>query len=323
MASRFINARKLRELREAMKNGNEKAKVIIDKYMEDKPDMESIDRLLDEYYSDAGIDTLAAVAEPEPEKAPEQSPAIEDGFTSDPYMDVPDPADAPTEIHEEIKPAETKPAMEELPETPDPQPEVEAPAPAFPDITGDLDRELDGLIDIDEISDYSFGDYLGTKRKNANRAKKNAAYFKAFDQAGRDSYLSKKKEEYARGLDGKLRDADRHYNDIDMAMGEYDKMVTDMPDDDAEIDVSVASSAYDDLTGDEATMGAFGRGWDAQDNESIKSALSALVAKYGKRNVMAALNTLRDDNKAWHDESRGRIESSISKYGKALDDLLK
>ena len=295
MASKFINYRKLRELQEASKAGNEKAKVILDKYMDANPDMESIDRLLDDYYSSAPIETLEQVQEPEPPEAIEQ------------------------EAEAEVETEEVDPISEEgMPEA------VEAPILEGPiDITADLDRELEGLIDQDEISPYSFRDYLGTKRKNANRARKDASYFKAFDQGGREAYVAKKEEEFSNGLQGKIKDAERSFRDIGKAIDGYGQMVTDLPDDDAEIDVAIASKAYDELTENDDAMGAFGRPWDEEDNESMKSVLADLVSRHGKKNVMAALNTLRDDNQAYHDESKGKIDASISKYGKALESLLK
>lgn len=304
MANRFINYRKLKELQEASKAGNEKAKVIIDKYMEEKPDMDSIDRLLEDYYSSAPIETLEKV---------------ETRVEVEPEPDVIEPESTPETIEQD---AEIQ-GEEAIGEQIDPLADGSMPEAVVVDISADLDRELDGLIDADEIDDHSFRDYLGTKRKNAMRAKKDASYFKAFDQAGREDYLARKKDEYAHGFDGKLRDSDRAFDDINSALDGYGNMVTDLPDDELDIDVNVAGQAYDEFTGDDSVMGAFGRSWDEADNGLVKDALSKLVAKFGKKNVMAALNTIREDNRAWHDESRGRIESSISKYGKSLDSLLK
>lgn len=303
MANRFINYRKLKELREASKNGNEKAKAIIDKYMDANPDMDSIDRLLDDYYSEAPIETLGEIEPNRQVEAPVE------------------PEPQPEAVEEEAE-AQAEAVGSEIGEV-DPISEQGMPEAVEVDISEELDRELDGILDVEDVKDYSFRDYLGDKRKNGLKAKKDAAYFKAFDQGGRESYLNRKKDEYAHSFDGRLRDAERAHGDLENAIGGYGQMLTDMPDDDAEIDVSVATKAYDDLTGDDVSMGAFGRSWDERDQETIKASLSALVAKYGKKNVVAALNTLREDNNAWHDETRGRIESSISRYGKSLESLLK
>lgn len=54
----LIPVRKLNELLNASKNGDLKAKAIIDKYMDASPDMDSIGRLMDEYYSSPSIDDV-------------------------------------------------------------------------------------------------------------------------------------------------------------------------------------------------------------------------------------------------------------------------
>ena len=305
MASRFINYRKLRELQEAARNGNEKAKVIIDKYMDDSPDMDSIDRLLDDYYGNAGIDTLASTTQ----SVDEVNDAISE------RMEEPN-EEIDVEGIEEL--GEQEPIEEDVQAIPEQQIQGQP-----IDISADLDRELDGLIDDNEFDDLSFGDFLSNKRKDANKAKKNAEYFKAYDQGGRESYLSSKKDEYGHSFDGRRRQNERGFNDINGALDIYSQMVTDMPDDDAEIDVSVASKAYDDFTGNEANMGAFGRSWDDSDKELIKTSLIALVQQYGKKNVTAVLNTLRDDCSAWRKFNDGKIDNAVSNYGKALDALLK
>ena len=298
MANRFINLRKLKELQAAQKAGNPKAKAIIDKYMEPQADMEAVYRLMDDYYAEAPIDTLNQIQEP-----------------AQVEQETPEPV-APEQIEQR---AEAE-AQSIVPEVEQP---IQMPEFAEVDISADLDRELDGLIDDYSVKDYSLKDYLSDKRKNANRAKKDASYFKAFDQAGRENYLSKKKDEYLHGFDNRLRDAERAYNDMDGAIGKYSQLVTDLPDDENEIDVGRAGEAYDELTQNESVMGAFGRSWDDADVETIKTTLTDMVARYGKKNVVAVLNTIREDNNAWYGESKGRIDDSVSKYGKALDGLLK
>ena len=81
MANRFINYKKLKELQGAAKGGNEQAKNIIDKYMEKEPDMDSIERLLDDYYKGIALPpvTEQPIVEPMqpaenviPEEAPKQ-----------------------------------------------------------------------------------------------------------------------------------------------------------------------------------------------------------------------------------------------------------
>lgn len=294
---RFIDYKKFEDIRKAAANGNAQAKNIIDKYMDDDPDMDSVERLINEYYGNAGIDSLkeAMKAEDADEQIKE---ATEDAF-------VPEP-DIPEEFEEDEQVVQQ-----------------DMPSIAPIDISADLDKELDGIIDAGEVGDLSFMDFIGNKMKEANKAKKNAEYFKAYDQEGRDSYLSKKKDEYNHSFDGMRRDNERRFNDISLSLDSYGKMVDDFPDDGTNIDVSVASEAYDEFVNDKSAMGAFGRSWDESDMNVIKSALLALVQQYGKKNVKAVLNTLRDDCSAWRSYNDGKIDNAISSYGKSLDSLLK
>lgn len=307
MADRFIKINQMRELQEASKNGNPQAKNILDKYMERRPDMESVYRLIDEYYK--GIPTQPVQEEP---------------------IVKPDNAQV---IEEKAEPVEEK-AQEDVAIIPD-EGKVESQIDAIEnadcltsdnvpvDISADLDRELDGLIDNEDVEDLSFSDFLGNKKRDALRSRKNHDYFNAFDQAGRESYLAKKKDEYGHGFDNKRRQIERNLTDINNALDVYSNFVTDSPEDNVEIDMDMASKAYEDLTGDESAMGAFGRSWDAQDNESIKAKLLPLIQTYGKKNVMAVLNNLREDAHAWATFSNGKIDHSVNAYGKAMDDLLK
>lgn len=289
--SRFINYKTLKELQDAAQNGNEIARNIIDKYMSDSYDMDSIERLMDEYYGNASIEDLPA---------PKEEPKVEE--------------EKPENIEEEIQEDIIEDAGIE-------EPTELADTPI--DISSDLDKELDGLIDDNEFEDVSFGDFLGKKKKDGIRAKKNAEYFKAFDQDGRNSYLAKKKDEFNHSFDGRRRQNERGFMDIDNAIGKYSEMVTDFPDDNKEIDVDIASKAYDEFTGNEENIHAFGRSWDETDMNTIKAALESLVQTYGKKNVIAVLNTLRDDNHAWKAFNDGKIENAVSNYGKSLDSLLK
>ena len=293
MGNRFINYKQLTELREAAKNGNPQAKNIIDKYMERNPDFDSINRLIDDYYNNKPI-----------------PPVVEEPIVG---------ANSESVIPEVAETAEEQ-AETDIVAQPSPQ-EIEQVATV--DITADLDRELDGLIDNDDFDDISFSDFLGNKKRDANRAKKNHDYFNAFDQAGRESYLANKKDEFGHGFDNRRRKIERGLNDMNGSIDLYSQFVTDMPEDDIAIDMGQASQAYDEFTGDEAVMGAFGRSWDDQDNDAIKNALLPLVQKFGKKNVIAVLNTLREDASSWSKFANGKIDNAISNYGKAMDNLLK
>jgi hypothetical protein len=84
-----------------------------------------------------------------------------------------------------------------------------------------------------------------------------------------------------------------------------------------------ATKAYDDFTDNETAMDAFGRSWDSTDMDSIKLALESLVQAYGKKNVIAMMNTIKGDAEGWRTYSNGRIDNAVTNYGKALDSLLK
>ena len=87
--------------------------------------------------------------------------------------------------------------------------------------------------------------------------------------------------------------------------------------------ISGTDVTYDEFTDNECAMDAFGRSWDNADMDSIKLILESLVQAYGKKNVVAMMNTIKGDAEGWKSFSNGRIDNAISNYGKALDSLLK
>ena len=107
------------------------------------------------------------------------------------------------------------------------------------------------------------------------------------------------------------------------ALGKYGEIVTDLPDDGFDFDADKASKAYSDMTTSVLGMAAFGRPWDETDMESMRIALRSLVDAYGKKNVAAMLNTMKDDVKTWGDYCNGAFDSACDRYGKSLTDLLK
>lgn len=199
----------------------------------------------------------------------------------------------------------------------------EEPPAVIEDISCVLDSDLDGILDVDEISDSSFDDFIAEKKRNAKRLSNSAEYFKRYDPAGREAYIKKKEDEYGKSFDGKKRDIDRFYRDMDSSIGSHLQRIGDLPDD--EIDVSPESSdkAYADMVESFGNGHSIGRSWDKEDAEDMIAVLSELVGKYGKRNVIAALNIVRGDNEAFRDMRHGKIDSAISKYNKQLEGLLK
>ena len=285
----FLKIKDLKVIREAAKSGDERAKAILEKLSKgEKQDV--IDRLVSQYYT--------------PEAKAEQAQA-----------NLPKADSAKKAANPEVPSASSAPVNKVDPNTP----VVEA----SPDISSLLDKELDGCIDEDDIPDTSFGDFLKKKHTDMNRSKKGPEYFKAFDPQGRLDYIAKKTDGYNHKFDIKRKDIGRSFRDMDGAIGGYIQSVTDLQDDPNELDMGKASEVYDGLTGDDDFMHGFGRGWDSEDSEAVRNKLMELVKQYGKKTVLAALNTLRDDNKSFSDFRNGQIDQETKRYGKSLEDLLK
>lgn len=192
-----------------------------------------------------------------------------------------------------------------------------------PDIMSQLDNELDGVIEEDDVPDMSFSDFVKRKHTDFIRSKKGPDYFKAFDPNGRSQYLADKEDKYGHKFDVNRKDIERSYRDYDGAINSYSQSVGDLPEDGQELNMDTASKAYDDLTGNEDVMHGFVRSWDEEDKGSVVQALQELCQKYGKKNVIAALNTIKGDNQAYHDFRGNQIDQEVGRYGKSLEKLLK
>lgn len=276
----FINNKKLVEIRESAKGGNEKALMIL-QAMRKKSPQEDLDRLVDDYYK---VDTVEPVIP--------QEPVEQESFN----------------VPEELTP-------ELMNETAEPGNVV--------DLTSTLDAEMDGLLDENELDDLSFGDFLSNKKRDGLRGRKNADYFKAYDPEGRANYMHNKIDAYKGKFDGRLRDIERRYNDMSKSIAGYTQGVNDILDDNAELDMLSVNNAYDELTGNENAMRSFGRHWDENDNMSVMMELKALIEKYGKKNVMAVLNTLQSDNENYKKYLNNQVDTEIGRYSKSVENLLK
>ena len=284
----FLKIKDLKVVREAAKSGDARAKAIMEKLSKGEK-QEEIDRLVGDYYSPASKAEQAQVSLPKPDPAAlAAKPSIKnDGQNVN-------------------KQNPNVPVIE-----------------ASSDISSLLDKELDGSIDTNDIEDASFGDFIKKKRIDMSRAKKGPEYFKAFDPQGRLDYIAKKTDGYNHKFDTKRKDIGRIFRDMDGALATYLQTVSDLQDDPNELDMGKASEVYEGLTGDEDLMHGFGRGWDAEDSEAVRNKLDELVKQYGKKTVIAALNTLREDNKSYSDFRNGQIDQETKRYGKSLEDLLK
>ena len=292
----YINNVKFKEILEAARNGNEKAKIVL-QAMRKSASQDDVNSLVNDYYA---VETTI------PEK-------------------VENPLDANFEAeNNELEPV----VQEEVPQELEAE-EINQPNPEnvetfqTVDLTNVLDHEMDGLLDENKIDDLSFGQFLKNKSRDALRQKKNADYFKAYDLDGRTNYLNNKIEAYKGSFNGRLRDIDRRYRDMGNALEKYSFSVNNALDDDIEIDMEKGTNAYNDLVNNDDVMGSFGRSWDDMDTEYVLNALNELIAKYGKANVIAAVNTLKADNESYNKFLTNQVDTEIGRYSKSISDLLK
>ena len=65
------------------------------------------------------------------------------------------------------------------------------------------------------------------------------------------------------------------------------------------------------------------RYWDETDNAGLKEILQSLVVKYGKKNIMAVLNTLKNDIDSYKSYKNNQIDEEVNRYTKSIEKLLK
>lgn len=284
----FVDNNKFKEILEASRGGNEKAKMIM-QGMRNGVSQDDIDRLVLDYYQ------------------------IPPTSSSDESI-----LEAEAEVVEEA----TIPEMETVAPEMEVISEPENPGDVV-DITDLLKGEMEGLVDEDEYMSVSFSEFLKNKQRDALRATKNSDYFKAFDMDGRHAYADSLVGAYRDKFDGDLRNIERGYADNDKALSLYTQKMNDSLDDGIEFNTDSAKGAYTDLIGDEKAMGSFNRHWDDNDVQGVVTALGELANKYGKANVIAALNVLRGDNEAHRDYLNNMVDSNIGKYTKSVNSLLR
>ena len=294
----FINNRKFAEIRTAAKDGNEKALMILQAMRKLQPQAD-IDRLVEDYYAIPEEPQIQPV-QGENYNVAEEQPKEEVSTVSDALDDV---------LSEDL-------SVDETADIPD----LDADVQTYN--LDDITKDMDGLIDEDEIDDMSFADFLSDKKKNLKRAKKNADYFKMYDDDSRKQYSLNAVDKYKAKFGDLERDIDRRNKDTATALGLYEQSVADSLDDDIELNADNADKAYSDLTDDSGAMHAFGRYWDDDDKASVVEALKVLIGKYGKKNVLAAINTLKSDNENYKSYMHNRIDTEVGKYSKNLENLL-
>lgn len=282
----FINNKKFAEIRNAAKNGDEKALKVLQAMRKMQPQAD-IDRLVEDYY---------AIPAPAVEETPE-TPAVTDDLSLD------DASVVDSVISSDI-------------------------ADSDGDVTtitynlDDITKDMDGLVDEDEIEDMSFSDFLADKKRNMTRARKNADYFKMYDNDSRSKYASDAVAKYKAKFGDLERDIDRRNKDTMTALGMYEQNVGDELDDEVELNADNADKAYSDLIDNSGAMHSFGRYWDEEDKANVVTELKALIGKYGKKNVLAAINTLKSDNENYKSYMHNKIDTEVGKYSKNLENLL-
>ena len=282
----FINNKKFAEIRNAAKNGDEKALKVLQAMRKMQPQAD-IDRLVEDYY---------AIPAPAVEETPE-TPAATDNLRLD------DASVADLVISYDI-------------------------ADSNGDVTtitynlDDITKDMDGIIDEDEVEDMSFSDFLADKKRNMMRARKNADYFKMYDNDSRNKYASDAVAKYKAKFGDLERDIDRRNKDTMTALGMYEQSVGDELDDEVELSADNADKAYSDLIDNSGAMHSFGRYWDEEDKANVITELKALIGKYGKKNVLAAINTLKSDNENYKSYMHNKIDTEVGKYSKNLENLL-
>ena len=281
----FLNNKKFAEIREAAKNGNEKAAMIMQAMLKNSP-QQDVDNLVNDYYNVL-------------------------------------PNESFEETVEQVVPTEEQPVVEELEQQIEDVEPIETEMPSVVDLTSSLDAEMEGLLDENELETMSFGDFLSNKQRDTLRGRKNSDYFKVFDLDGRNNYMQDKIAKYGQKFDNNRRDIEREYADLDKAIGNHMNNVNYMLDDEFELDTNQVGNAYDELVKNESAMKSFGRHWDEQDSQDINLVLQELVMKYGKKNVMAVLNTLKNDNENYKNFKNGQIDTEVNRYTKSIESLLK
>ena len=197
----YVNNVKLQEIRNAARNGNEKAAMVL-QALRKRESQEDLDRLVNGYYSI------------EDEVQPEES-----FETQLEEQQVVSPVENAEMIQEETTDVAPQENVEQINEVPENQ---------VVDLTDLLDKDMDGLLVENELSDLSFNDFLNNKSNDYNKMKKNADYFKAYDAGGRQNYMNSKIEQYNNKFNGKRKDINRKYDDISKSLGIYNQSVNDM-----------------------------------------------------------------------------------------------
>lgn len=290
----YINNSKLQEIRTASRGGNEKAAMVL-QALRKGANQDDLNRLVDEYYGINATDAVDNMANVELEEPIQERPETFYEEETDTVSEEP--------IH-------TTPYENELIEEDE-------------DFDSRLDNDLKDILTENKLDDVDFNKFLKDKENNSLKTQRTADYFKAYDPTKREAYLANKVQKYSDGFNGKRRSAERKFNDMSKSLELYGQNVNDMLDDSIELDLSQMNNAYNDFVNNEDTMASFGRYWDEQDSENIKNILYNLVQQYGKKNIVAMLNTLTSDATNYKNFLDNQVDTEVNRYSKDIEKLLK
>ncbi len=279
----FLNNKKFQEIKKSAGDGNEKASMVLQALRQGTQD--DVDRLVKDFYAVPDLEPIVEIEEP----VCEEKPAIGSEKTET-ICEASESAHA------------TYPTI---------------------DLTDVLDKETDGLFDENEIDNINFSDFLNNKRRDNNRLRKNAEYFNAFDSEGRKKYAQEKKDNYKSKFSNSVHDIEKQFNDYDKSIDKYSQSVNDLLDDEENVNIDTMSEVYNSIIDNDYLMHGFGRYWDDDDTSKMIEELKSLVIRFGKKNVLSALNVLKNDNSNFKDYKLGQINEEVERYNKSLDKILK
>lgn len=347
----FINNSKFKTINEAGRNGNEIAKKILQALRKGEK-QEDIDNLVLEFYginenkpveNEEEVEAIDNNGEEEKEELfedltkdeEEAVDAYEQAVTKIKEMDVLE-KDSIIDLINHIKEEEQE-HIKELKEAyevsegekdaSELQEDVNEEKPndglEIEDLTDALNQELDGLIDENEIDDETFSQFLANKKRDKLRSLKNNEYFKIYNPASKEKYINDKVKAYNDKFSGLLKNHDRSFRDFDNGINYYLKEANLFLDDDLPLDNDKVSEIYEKITSDDDIVNSIGRIWDEDDKNNILGKLNEYTTLYGKKNLIPALNFVKEDNNAFKKYRNDKIDEEIKRYSGNLSKILK
>lgn len=287
----YINNLKLKEIKEAAKNGNEKAKKIL-KYFSEGTKQDEINKLIEDYY-EVGVPKEIEKEEKIEEKENDNDNIIEE---------------------ETIKEVKEEKQLEDNSINKENEKEK---------IFESIDNDVKKRIEENDIQTITFSDFL--KNKEKDNLKANGNCFRIYNDEDKNDYIQRKINTYKDKFNDLIYGNQRKYDDMENAINMYFTKLNEEENnnDDIEIVEVNVDSVYDNLTKDNNFITSFERYWDERDLENTYSNLLKLSSEFGKRNVIAALNVLKKDIENYKNFLDNKIDEEIKRYSKSLEILFK